>query len=745
MASKKLFKKIVLGITFCILLQNIVAPVIPIIAVHTASAQTVNINSVETAAESSEVIHPSNYTVCVFNSISKGTITGCIVQALYWAVFTPLQAIAELAGRFLDYFVMFSISSRTYKDLTFIETGWGFVRDITNIIFIFGLLLAAFSLVLGTNLKANPRQLIINVVIFGLLINFSLFFTRVIVDAGNIMATVFYNNVGATDAIGKPIIGEKGEKNIALAIIHNSNPQGIWSEHKGMLRDQTFVLATLLGAIALNIGFIILFFSVGYLFLGRIVGLAIQMIFAPLAFASKVFPFPMARFSFSTWLKDTFQIAFMAPVFMFFLYLVLQLQKVQNVMKFSDTGDTSIILINVLLPYALTWGFLMFAKKTTKSMSGEIAGEVSGFLTKATGMLGGAALTLGSAGLTAGVGAAGAGLAAQTAGKTNWAARGLNTIGKKAATSNFDFRSSALGKRIQTGIKDTGGKLNLGTPGKKYAGGYVGLQEAAIKRQVQKAEEFAKIAPNEKVSKDLIAAQNMLEQANKTKDADYDRYEKRDKQLADLLLDAREDLKLAKDTGNQAAIKEAEAKVAQGKRLKKENNNSLRGTQKYKEIFNAAANVDKAKKAVSKEQKVRKNKYAEALEKFGLIGTTASLSMSNTSLDEAIRKIKGDPESKEKLQKPIQVNVNINQTGGGTGQGGARNTQYNQTTTQGTQNINTNQNPNQNQNTNTNTGTNINNNPPSTNQNNNNNGGSNNNYGGGINNPNGPIIPPPTQ
>ena len=68
------------------------------------------------------------------------------------------------------------------------------LSDLANICFIFLLVYAGIRLILGVG-KFNAKSMIVNVILMAVLINFSLFFTKIIIDAGNITARIFYNAI----------------------------------------------------------------------------------------------------------------------------------------------------------------------------------------------------------------------------------------------------------------------------------------------------------------------------------------------------------------------------------------------------------------------------------------------------------------------------------------------------------------------------------------------------------------------
>ncbi len=98
-----------------------------------------------------------------------------------------------LAGKTLDIAMYFTTHmSDILNGVPIVDMGWEVFRDLANMVFIFILVYASISIVLGIG---NPRQLIVNIIVTAILINFSLFITKAVVDVSNIIALQFYNAI----------------------------------------------------------------------------------------------------------------------------------------------------------------------------------------------------------------------------------------------------------------------------------------------------------------------------------------------------------------------------------------------------------------------------------------------------------------------------------------------------------------------------------------------------------------------
>jgi hypothetical protein len=370
--------------------------------------------------------------------IIKGSVAGCVASLLE-LVNMLTHFITSIAAGFFDWALFATIDSINYGT-PFVSEGWGIVRDLSNMAFIFILLYIAIQMILG--MGHDTRKAIVTLVVVALFINFSMFFSKVIIDAGNILAHSFYNN---TEAQYKN--GEDGEKSMTTEIMAKITPQAILSDDivngvgngssNKVPQDTKYILISLF-SIAMDIALIGVFFSVGFMMIGRIVGLIFAIIISPLAFISKVVPglAGMSYIGFDKWIKDLVGLSFLPGVFMFFLFLIIKFLNPTNILSNMtiQTTDWWVKMLNILIPMIFVLVLIMIAKKIAKSMAGEVGGMVGGMLQK---------LTLAAGGLALGGAALGA------------AAVGRSTFGAISNyTQNADARKDALKSKATTDAFD---------------------------------------------------------------------------------------------------------------------------------------------------------------------------------------------------------------------------------------------------------------------------------------------------
>ncbi|MCB9808808.1 hypothetical protein H6776_00215 [Candidatus Nomurabacteria bacterium] len=345
--------------------------------------------------------------IMIFTSLSLFKVTGFL---------------ATVSGRLFDFMLHYTIQSSTYAQSDFIETGWGILRDLANIIFIVGLIIAALAIMLsGTISIGNGKKMLAMIIVAALLVNFSLFFTQVIVDASHILARTFYNqinteSVNVQDTLnsvqGEDIsasVSGSAASPISVALLDTMDPQKLILDSE-IVTQPSFswsVIVILYVFMSVIHGVLIFtFLSLALLFVGRTVALMFGMIVSPFAFATLGTPLQNKPYvGFDAWLKDTTNNAFMVPVFLFFLYLtVLFMGGALGDIKQSLGSDLGATLgqkmINVVIPMSLIIGLLLGGKKAAAKMASEIAGQVNSLVGKGVGMLAGTALTVGAGGAT---------------------------------------------------------------------------------------------------------------------------------------------------------------------------------------------------------------------------------------------------------------------------------------------------------------------------------------------------------
>ncbi len=487
------------------------------------AANAADADSDENSCKSKQV--PSGTVVKVYSadilpscSLVHGAngVLGCVADGAYFVIFKPTSLFFAISGMFLDSTFAYSISSSSYRS-AFVTQGWGVVRDFANMFFIFILLYIAFGTILDLN-GFKTKEMIVNVIIIGLLINFSLFAVKIIIDTSNVLARVFYNS----EAMNTTEVSNSGVISLSAGIVSKINPQKLiinarqtndipynakkdklGAENTTGISSGKFIVITLLASAINIIGFIV-FLTIGLVFVGRVAGLWIAMIMAPLAFFSYIVP-AMQNIDMIGWKKywpNLLKLAFVAPVFIFFMYLILQFINT-GLGVINSNGKTGFALyMAVILPFALIMVLLTQAKKIAIEMSGDIGSAVS----KAGSAISGAALGAATGGASMAMRAT----IGRTAGKVadskelkeladkggfkgRFAKMRLKTA-SSISKSSFDPRNTKLGAEAGKGLG-----VDLG---KAKEGGFKGWQERKAEKKIKEEELFKPPAKSAKQQDD---------------------------------------------------------------------------------------------------------------------------------------------------------------------------------------------------------------------------------------------------
>lgn len=283
-----------------------------------------------------------------------------------------------VAGLFLDLVVTFTVLNLgevlSSNNLPIIEVGWTIFRDIANLAFIFMLLYAAIALILELS-NVNVAKIIRNVVIVALLINFSLFFTQVIVDTSNALASRFYTDI--IDASESNTISGALMDKLRITSVYNNDGSSATS-----LRDRDDagdLLIKIAGGALLILTAIAVFFAIAIMLLIRFVIIIFLMMTAPIAFIASVIPNTSLSKLSKDWWGSLISNAIFAPALFLLLFVVIQMASTLNgaistgtgstpgrtIIASGGGGDSSAIasFMSFLIVNALLVGTLVLAKK----------------------------------------------------------------------------------------------------------------------------------------------------------------------------------------------------------------------------------------------------------------------------------------------------------------------------------------------------------------------------------------------
>ncbi len=417
-------------------------------------------------------------------------LSGCFAY-IFYLIYVVVALLAEIGANILDFFMGYSLDDKSYR-ADFIVEGWKVTRDIANIVFIFVLLYAALRTIIEGG-STEIQKLIKNVIVVALLINFSLFMVRAIVDATNILARIFYNNIEVKGAV--PVASAPDVKPISIALVKKFDPQAILAgDLKFDINENIgkYILLCLLATYMAWTMFTV-FISVGLIFLERVIMIWMLAIFAPFAFLSLALPkktqTAMKDWGWDKWFGSLICWATRAPVFIFFLYLIILFGNVGDLISAPAGATEAQQTMAIIIPFFIVIALIKKSKEIAMECGGQLvqafAGLVKGVAAVAAitpigriaGAVSGGAAAVGQRVL----GGGGASLAERYKNKEGLFARSMVATGKFAAKQTYDVRGLAdtgvgrmAGKGLGTVLKQAGVGLEQ-LPGALMAGSEKGV------------------------------------------------------------------------------------------------------------------------------------------------------------------------------------------------------------------------------------------------------------------------------
>jgi hypothetical protein len=347
------------------------------------------------------------------------------------------------------------------NDTPVIYTVWGIIRDFASVILIFFILFAAIQMILGLK-TANFQSLIFSIIVMGILINFSFFFTRVIIDASNIVSLQFYNAMAPTApdfGSGKIKISDLAPRMISSGgiadVFMGSLQIQSWSGNYGMLKDTNYSHS--LQIVLMSVGGIIVMIVTSLSFIAaaaagivRLAMLIFLLVFSPIWVATWALP-QIKKYT-EKWSNAFWaQILFM-PVYLMFMYVAIRVLTESGLTNFIGSTTSASTLQGGLAPFInifVGFSIVIFMLNIPLYIAVQIAGSSMGWTEKMFKNMKGSVKgwvgrnTLGTA------------------------AYGLNRSGAMAKLATF---SPAAGRLASKGLS---GISSAGFSGKK--GGYEGV------------------------------------------------------------------------------------------------------------------------------------------------------------------------------------------------------------------------------------------------------------------------------
>src|SRR3989344_6015601 len=181
------------------------------------------------------------------NDIGLNVLTKAVLYMTF-SMMNWAAGMLTIVGFGFDFVVNYTISgfANLAGNTGIVGIGWEILRDLSNLVFIFLILWVAISTILGLH-HGSAMGSVLRIVIAAILINFSLFITKAVIDVANIIALNFYN-----------LITDDGTNTISGVFMNGLGLQTFFA-HDALAWDQevvdiklsfTFILGALLMTVA---------------------------------------------------------------------------------------------------------------------------------------------------------------------------------------------------------------------------------------------------------------------------------------------------------------------------------------------------------------------------------------------------------------------------------------------------------------------------------------------------------------
>lgn len=325
---------------------------------------------------------------CLFRAAVAG-IGSLLISMSAWVL-----QLTGLVFNWLVYhtIIIFGADSELYGTIkTGVESTWTAFRDIANILIIGLFTFIALSIILGLK-EFGQKKMIASVLIIAVLINFSLLFTKMIIDASNFTSYQFYK---AAIGGGDPTASDSS----ALTGTLNFTQQGIAGQilqFMGVTSVAGSFDALKKGADALDNGWIAFFHGVFaalillgaaavlaygcFLLIGRAIMVVFLLITSSLAFASYLIPGAAhSNYGWGAWKSGIIQVSVFAPLLMLLLWVTLVVGKaVQpeggSALGALVTNPTNAASLSSFFNYLLILGMLYASFKIASSFANSASG-----------------------------------------------------------------------------------------------------------------------------------------------------------------------------------------------------------------------------------------------------------------------------------------------------------------------------------------------------------------------------------
>ncbi|KND51222.1 MAG: hypothetical protein ABA06_02840 [Parcubacteria bacterium C7867-001] len=438
---------------------------------------------------------------------------GCFATGIGMLVLTLANWLLAMAGYFFNLAMVYLVFGfpNLFGNSPGVIAAWQILRDLGNILLLFGFIFTGVGIILNLH-DYNAKKTLPMLIIFALLLNFSLFVAEAIIDTSNALSSAVYTQASGGDVCsGKVVSDECIKSGISGRILQSTGIAGFLATPNAVPAGGFFEVAVVyIGLSIFVLCTAMVLFAGTIMLLIRAVVLVLLMVLAPIGFAGMALPFLNKQAN--DWWHALINQSFFAPVFLILIFVSLKISdSLQTVLGGSGTILDAITtgqanFMGVFVIFFLMIGFMigsLIMAKQIGAYGAETATKIGGgFALGGMGFVGRRTIGAGSSMLANRV-------ASSSFGRSRF---GRFTYGvlNKGATSSFDARAGSVGKFVsgQSG-------LDLGKAGKDASHGIHGVEEAAVKARVEYANKLTQTEEEKAQEKTLKSQKSVLEAQEK--------------------------------------------------------------------------------------------------------------------------------------------------------------------------------------------------------------------------------------
>lgn len=306
-------------------------------------------------------------------------------QILVWL----FGRIVWVANELFDYSINLSVRDfGQYADMDGVAKAWRTARNLVNVSFIFVLLYVAIGTILRLD-SVNGKKLLSKIIIAALLVNFSAFFTRIMIDASNVVANQFYTAAAGGEVttfkapdITSKLTGANSDAFLTMKSGFGNRP----GEDNGWWNQFGSLLSSYFGQIVLMLVSSTVLFAGAFMFLARTIVLIFIIVLSPLAFLGFAIGGELGKIA-GDWRKKLVNQLIFAPVYMLLIYLTIQVLSDVRGKVDPQAGP-----ISTLIFFAIVNGMMIAALLAAKSLgvagaagATKLGGSLTGYGSKVIG------------------------------------------------------------------------------------------------------------------------------------------------------------------------------------------------------------------------------------------------------------------------------------------------------------------------------------------------------------------------